>query len=145
MVCCFPQFSWAHLAPISQKVGALPFGSHDGETGWTSAAERKLTVPCRGQRLQAKYRWIDIAHLHIFPQGFEKGRKIRQFRPQSISTAYTIGRATSHLRYCPNDTAQACGMELTIRQYQECSDQFPSCGAIFNPGCRGHYHFYFEQ
>ena len=39
----------------------------------------------------------------------------------------------------------ACGTELTIRQYLECSEQCPECGAMFNPGCRSHYHFYFEQ
>jgi len=39
----------------------------------------------------------------------------------------------------------ACGIELTIRQYLECSEQCPACGAMFNPGCRSHYHFYFEQ
>ena len=38
-----------------------------------------------------------------------------------------------------------CGMELAIRQYLECSDECPACGAMFNPDCRNHYHFYFEQ
>jgi uncharacterized CHY-type Zn-finger protein len=38
-----------------------------------------------------------------------------------------------------------CGKQLTIRQYLECSNQCPGCGAMFNPGCRNHYHFYFEQ
>jgi uncharacterized CHY-type Zn-finger protein len=38
-----------------------------------------------------------------------------------------------------------CGMELTIRQYFKCSNQCPGCGAMFNPGCRNHYHFYFER
>jgi uncharacterized CHY-type Zn-finger protein len=38
-----------------------------------------------------------------------------------------------------------CGIELTIRQYLGCSNQCLGCGAMFNPGCRSHYHFYFEQ
>jgi uncharacterized CHY-type Zn-finger protein len=38
-----------------------------------------------------------------------------------------------------------CGMELSIRQYLECSNRCPGCGAGFNPGCRDHYRFYFEQ
>ena len=39
----------------------------------------------------------------------------------------------------------ACATELSIRRYLECSNQFPNCGARFNPGCRNHYHFYFEM
>jgi len=38
----------------------------------------------------------------------------------------------------------ACGTELTVRQYLACASQCPACGAGFNPGCRHHYHFYFE-
>jgi uncharacterized CHY-type Zn-finger protein len=38
----------------------------------------------------------------------------------------------------------ACGVELTVRQYLECGNRCPGCGAGFNPGCRKHYHFYFE-
>ncbi len=38
----------------------------------------------------------------------------------------------------------ACGTELTIQQYFECANQCPHCAAPFNPGCRNHYHFYFE-
>ena len=38
----------------------------------------------------------------------------------------------------------ACATELSIRRYLECSNQCPNCGARFNPGCRNHYHFYFE-
>jgi uncharacterized CHY-type Zn-finger protein len=37
-----------------------------------------------------------------------------------------------------------CGMALTVRQYLDCGDVCPSCGAAFNPGCRLHYHLYFE-
>src|ERR1700761_1469494 len=36
-----------------------------------------------------------------------------------------------------------CRRELTIREYMECSNTCPGCGALFNPGCRSHYHFYF--
>ncbi|HZS56699.1 MAG TPA: CHY zinc finger protein [Bryobacteraceae bacterium] len=39
----------------------------------------------------------------------------------------------------------SCGTELTIRQYLECSSTCPACKASFNPACRNHYHFYFEQ
>ena len=37
-----------------------------------------------------------------------------------------------------------CGTELSIRAYMECGNTCPACGAQFNPGCRNHYHFYFE-
>jgi uncharacterized CHY-type Zn-finger protein len=37
----------------------------------------------------------------------------------------------------------ACGAELSVRQYLECADKCPTCGAGFNPGCRSHSHFYF--
>lgn len=38
----------------------------------------------------------------------------------------------------------ACGNELTIAEYMTSSYECPSCHAKFNPGCRSHYHFYFE-
>jgi uncharacterized CHY-type Zn-finger protein len=38
----------------------------------------------------------------------------------------------------------ACGVELTIREYMQCESRCPGCGAPFNPGCRKHYHFYFQ-
>jgi uncharacterized CHY-type Zn-finger protein len=38
----------------------------------------------------------------------------------------------------------ACKTELSIRQYMECSNECPACQAKFNPGCRNHYHFYFD-
>jgi uncharacterized CHY-type Zn-finger protein len=37
-----------------------------------------------------------------------------------------------------------CGLEMTARQYMACGNQCPGCEAQFNPGCRNHYHFYFE-
>ncbi|MEZ2348296.1 CHY zinc finger protein [Terriglobus sp. RCC_193] len=37
-----------------------------------------------------------------------------------------------------------CGDELTIHEYMECDNRCPRCEAAFNPGCRNHYHFYFE-
>jgi uncharacterized CHY-type Zn-finger protein len=37
-----------------------------------------------------------------------------------------------------------CGTELTVRAYLDCGNRCPACGAAFNPGCRLHYHFYFE-
>jgi uncharacterized CHY-type Zn-finger protein len=39
----------------------------------------------------------------------------------------------------------SCGIELTIRQYLNCSNECPNCRSHFNPGCRNHYHFYFEK
>jgi uncharacterized CHY-type Zn-finger protein len=38
----------------------------------------------------------------------------------------------------------ACGTELTVREYLGCFDKCPHCRSAFNPGCRNHYHFYFE-
>ena len=38
----------------------------------------------------------------------------------------------------------ACGSEMTIADYLAAADACPSCDAAFNPGCRGHHHFYFE-
>jgi uncharacterized CHY-type Zn-finger protein len=39
----------------------------------------------------------------------------------------------------------ACGTELSIRHYMESENRCPACEASFNPGCRNHYHFYFER
>jgi uncharacterized CHY-type Zn-finger protein len=38
----------------------------------------------------------------------------------------------------------ACGAEMSVRQYLECGNGCPFCQARFNPGCRTHYHYYFE-
>lgn len=38
----------------------------------------------------------------------------------------------------------ACGAELTIREYMNSGNRCPTCNGPFNPGCRSHYHFYFE-
>jgi uncharacterized CHY-type Zn-finger protein len=38
----------------------------------------------------------------------------------------------------------ACHYELTIREYMASGNICSQCGAGFNPGCRNHYHFYFE-
>jgi uncharacterized CHY-type Zn-finger protein len=37
-----------------------------------------------------------------------------------------------------------CGTELSVSAYLDCGDRCPSCDAAFNPGCRRHYHLYFE-
>lgn len=37
----------------------------------------------------------------------------------------------------------ACGSEMSVQAYLDCTDACPSCGAGFNPGCRTHRHFYF--
>jgi len=38
----------------------------------------------------------------------------------------------------------ACGSELTIQQYLESKFVCPICQAQFNPGCKNHYHDYFQ-
>lgn len=38
----------------------------------------------------------------------------------------------------------ACGVELTVSGYMACDNACPACRARFNPGCRTHYHLYFE-
>ena len=38
-----------------------------------------------------------------------------------------------------------CGRQLSIREYVSCDPLCPSCGSEFNPGCRNHYHLYFEM
>ncbi|HUZ13783.1 MAG TPA: CHY zinc finger protein [Caulobacteraceae bacterium] len=38
----------------------------------------------------------------------------------------------------------ACAHEMSVRQYLDCGDRCPACGAPFNPGCRTHHHFYFD-
>jgi uncharacterized CHY-type Zn-finger protein len=38
----------------------------------------------------------------------------------------------------------ACGAALTILEYIESDSRCPACGAQFNPGCRNHYHCYFQ-
>ena len=42
--------------------------------------------------------------------------------------------------YCGN-----CRSTLSIVEYMGCANTCPVCQAAFNPGCRNHYHLYFEQ
>lgn len=37
-----------------------------------------------------------------------------------------------------------CGQLYSIQEYLECGNQCVSCGCLYNPGCRLHYHLYFE-
>jgi uncharacterized CHY-type Zn-finger protein len=37
-----------------------------------------------------------------------------------------------------------CSSELTIEAYLNCNYECPVCTASFNPGCKNHYHLYFE-
>jgi uncharacterized CHY-type Zn-finger protein len=37
-----------------------------------------------------------------------------------------------------------CRTTLTAREYLDCDDVCPACGAAFNPGCRKHRDRYFE-
>jgi|SRR5271168_2985914 len=39
----------------------------------------------------------------------------------------------------------ACGHTQSIESYMRNEPGCPACGAEFNPGCRNHYHFYFEM
>lgn len=39
----------------------------------------------------------------------------------------------------------ACGIEMTIHEYLHCANICPTCRSAFNPGCRHHYHFYFDM
>lgn len=36
-----------------------------------------------------------------------------------------------------------CGHEMTIKEYMASGYNCPNCKALFNPGCRKHYQFYF--
>ena len=37
-----------------------------------------------------------------------------------------------------------CGELYSIQEYLESGNQCVECGCLFNPGCRLHYHLYFE-
>ena len=38
-----------------------------------------------------------------------------------------------------------CGTELSVLEYLDSGNRCPHCAAHFNPGCRNHYHLYFEM
>ena len=38
-----------------------------------------------------------------------------------------------------------CGTTLAIGDYLTSNSECPACGSGFNPGCRNHYHLYFER
>ena len=38
-----------------------------------------------------------------------------------------------------------CGGELSVGEYLDSGNRCPLCEARFNPGCRNHYHLYFEM
>jgi uncharacterized CHY-type Zn-finger protein len=38
-----------------------------------------------------------------------------------------------------------CRTELSIHAYLSSGNRCPHCEAAFNPGCRNHYHLYFES
>ena len=38
-----------------------------------------------------------------------------------------------------------CASTLSAREYLDCADACPRCGAAFNPGCRKHRDRYFER
>jgi uncharacterized CHY-type Zn-finger protein len=37
-----------------------------------------------------------------------------------------------------------CGLQMSVRGYLDSGNVCPGCAAPFNPGCRLHYHLYFE-
>jgi uncharacterized CHY-type Zn-finger protein len=37
-----------------------------------------------------------------------------------------------------------CGLEMAVLEYMDSANRCPRCAAPFNPGCRNHYHLYFE-
>ena len=39
----------------------------------------------------------------------------------------------------------ACGFVLIIWEYMQSNSRCPACRAEFNPGCRNHYHHYFQM
>src|ERR1700748_235692 len=45
----------------------------------------------------------------------------------------------------PTVLCGAYGIELSTREYLDCGNVCPGCRAEFNPGCRNHYHYYFEM
>jgi uncharacterized CHY-type Zn-finger protein len=38
-----------------------------------------------------------------------------------------------------------CNTEMTVLEYMDSGNRCPRCAAAFNPGCRNHYHVYFEE
>lgn len=38
-----------------------------------------------------------------------------------------------------------CGREMSMNEYMGSGDRCPHCSAPFNPGCRKHYHLYFDD
>jgi uncharacterized CHY-type Zn-finger protein len=38
-----------------------------------------------------------------------------------------------------------CATEMTVVEYMDSGNRCPKCTAAFNPGCRNHYHLYFED
>ncbi|KAJ1405839.1 hypothetical protein B484DRAFT_213375 [Ochromonadaceae sp. CCMP2298] len=38
----------------------------------------------------------------------------------------------------------ACESQLSISSYLRCDNKCPICQSGFNPGCKNHYHYYFE-
>ncbi|QLH81047.1 CHY zinc finger protein [Halosimplex pelagicum] len=43
----------------------------------------------------------------------------------------------------PGVLCGVCGERLSVREYLDCDDACPACGASFNPGCRRHRDRYF--
>lgn len=47
--------------------------------------------------------------------------------------------------HCKAVLCGVCGAEMTVLEYFDSGNRCSSCAALFNPGCRNHYHLYFEE
>ncbi len=47
--------------------------------------------------------------------------------------------------HCNAVLCGVCGSEMTVLEYMDADNRCPSCAEAFNPGCRNHYHLYFEE
>ena len=57
-----------------------------------------------------------------------------------IAEVWPIHEFNTHAVLCGK-----CYQELTIAEYLQSNHQCPFCKSGFNPGCRNHYHYYFEM
>jgi len=47
--------------------------------------------------------------------------------------------------HCKAVLCGVCRTEMSVIEYLESGNRCPGCAAPFNPGCRNHYHLYFED
>ncbi|WP_436911095.1 CHY zinc finger protein [Halosimplex marinum] len=65
------------------------------------------------------------------------------FRCHDVATDHGPERVPREAFGDPAVLCGACGATLTVREYLDCDDACPECGAAFNPGCRRHRDRYF--